>query len=567
MTNARQTLRQQAEERVKKQSPDPNAIGSEETGRLLHELQVHQIELEMQNEELRRAQEEVEVSRTKYFDLYDLAPVGYLTLNEKGLILEANLIVSQMLGVDRGALVKQPISRFILPEDQDIYYRHLKQLFETGKQQACELRILRAKADPFWVRIESTVGLDVDGVSINRTMISDIADRKRMEDERIIMSKLESTGILAGGIAHDFNNLLTAILGNLELIMMFPHLDGGMTAHLEAAQKAALMARDLTKLLITFSKGGEPIKKLITLSGLLEEQGRFTLRGSPVGCNFSLPSDLWLTKVDESQMGQVIRNIVLNAREAMPEGGLVSVMAENLVLNTPSDLPLPTGDYVKVSLTDQGGGIPAEILPKIFDPYFSTKQRGGQKGMGLGLTICHSVVQKHGGAITVDSKTGEGTAIQIYLPALRKGMKEEPAGPDIIKGPGRILVMDDAEIKRNLIRAMLTQLGYEVELVEDGKKAVECYRQAKAQEQPFDVVILDSTVQGGMGGVKTIRELVQIDPTVRAIVLSSYDNDPVIQNYEQYGFRGALLKPFLINDLSEVLSRIIGTDNIPKITP
>ncbi|MBA4394802.1 MAG: hybrid sensor histidine kinase/response regulator, partial [Desulfobacca sp.] len=355
--------------------------------------------------------------------------------------------------------------------------------------------------------------------------------------------------------------LLSVILGNLELIKLFDQSGESLTNSVEAAMKAGLEARGLTQQLITLAQGGDPVKKLTSLSGLLQEQVTFALRGSQVTCKFSIPDDLWPVEVDGSQIGQVIRNIVLNAREAMAGGGTILILAENIELTLPSNLPLPPGDYIKTSISDHGKGIPEDILPKIFDPYFSTKQRGNQKGMGLGLTICRSIIQKHGGAITVE------TTLDLYLPALRAAISELPALSGGILWTARILVMDDEEMIRTLSESTLRQLGFDVELAENGERAIERYQAAKDLGHPFDAVILDLTIRGGMGGKETIQELLKIDPNVKAIVFSGYSNDPVIQDYEKYGFKGALKKPFLIRDLNNTLSKVLGSDKTQEPHP
>ena len=525
----------------------------------------HVISITKDISERKRVEQTLLESEERFRSLVDNAPDA-IFIQAQGQFAYVNKAAVELFGkISPDQLLGQPVMNRFHPDYHEAVRERLRLLNEERKEiTRLEQKYLKLDGTSFDVEV-SAVPFLYENQKGALFFFRDISERKRMDEERIILSKLDSTGILAGGIAHDFNNLLSVILGNLEISRLNAQNAEEVTPYLEAAQKAALAARDLANQLITFSKGGEPIKKLITLSDLLGEQVIFSLRGSPVEFNLTIPSDLWLTEVDESQIGQVIRNIVLNAREAMPDGGLVSVKAENVELREASDLSLPAGNYVKVSITDQGGGIPGEILPMIFDPYFSTKQRGDQKGMGLGLTICHSVIQKHGGSITADSKTSKGTTIQIYLPALRKGKEEEPVVPAVSTGSGRILVMDDVEMIRNLVGEILPRLGYEVELVEDGEKALESYRKAKAHGQSFDAVVLDLTVRGGMGGKETIQELVKIDPLVKAIVLSGYHNDPVVQNYEQYGFMGALSKPFLINDLSEILSRIIGSAAIPKV--
>jgi PAS domain S-box-containing protein len=550
-------LRRNAEERLREQHPERDQAPTDaDTQRLVHELQVHQIELEMQNEELQKARDEMEAGLEKYSDLYDFAPVGYLTLDREGTILEANLTSASLLGIERSRLVKRRFGLCVSAADLPAFNAFLTRVFESKAREFCEVTVLNEGKPPVEVRIEAAVA--ASGREC-RAVLEDITERKRAEEDRLILNKLESTGILAGGIAHDFNNLLTMILLNLELAgTLIP--PGEELAHfLEQAKQAASMANGLTQQLMTFAKGGAPVRKPTRLSGVIQEAVRLAVSGSRVRCDFSLAEDLWLAEVDAGQIGQVIRNLVLNAREAMPEGGVISVQAENVVLGPQENPSLPPGDYVRVSITDRGGGIAKELLPKIFDPYFSTKQRATQKGMGLGLTICHTVIQKHGGAIAVESAPGVGTTFRIHLPASRKLLQKEKASvPASLPRHARILVMDDNEVVRNLFKRLLQQMGHEVELVEHGQGAVEAYGSAKGQGRPFDVVILDLTVRAGVGGQEAIQALLKVDPAVKAIVMSGYANDPVILEPERYGFKGVLAKPFDRDSLRKVLARVLG---------
>lgn len=401
-----------------------------------------------------------------------------------------------------------------------------------------------------------------DGIEI------DITERKRLEEERIVMSKLESTGILAGGIAHDFNNLLAVVLGNLELIKMFGQNGADRRESLRAAITATLEAKNLTQQLITLSSGGNPLTQSTSLARVLPDQISITLSGSPVESELSLLPDLWTVEIDEGQINQVVRNLVLNAREAIPDGGIISIAAANEVVSQSSILSLPPGDYVKISISDPGNGIPEEILPKIFDPYFSTKERGNQKGMGLGLTICRSIVQKHGGVVLVDTKVGSGTTFQVYLPAIREGPPPSPHSfQEILHGSGRILVMDDEGMMRDITKAVLRRLGYEVKLSENGEQVIEYYQDAMDQGRPFDAVLLDLTVRGGMGGKETIQRLLPIDPEVKAVAISGYNHHPVMEHFEQYGFKAALPKPFQIAELAETLTKILGTKKEEQTKP
>ncbi len=514
--------------------------------------------------ERKQAEEALKKSEEKYRDLVENINDVIFEVDEDGGITYISPACEALIGFSPAALIGRPIMDFLFPEDRPIALEGVRKTL-SGHVQPIEVRVVNQFGALRWVRVSSRPITKKDrGIGL-RGILTDLTESKRRDEERMIMDKLESTGILAGGIAHDFNNLLTVILGNLELAKMSPRFSETIAPYLNDAERAATAARSLTRQFITFAKGDAPVKKRISLTGLLKEQAKFTLRGSPLGYECAFPPDLWCTEVDENQIGQVFRNIILNAREAMPDGGMISIGAENWEVGPSSGLPLPEGDYARVTISDRGGGIPEEVLPKIFDPYFSTRQRGDQKGMGLGLTICHSVVRKHGGAITVDSKTGEGTTFHIYLPAFQQGT---PAG-QTMEGPlaltRRILVMDDEEMVRHLLGEILDQLGFEAELAEDGEKALASFQQAKDSGRPFDAAILDLIVAGGMGGKETVQELLKIDPSARAVVSSGYSNDPVMMEYERYGFKGAMAKPYRISELRDTLSKVIGIDQNPGI--
>ena len=551
-------LRRCAEERLGQQHPETGAARTEaDTQRLVHELQVHQIELEMQNEELQHARDEMEAGLEKYSDLYDFAPVGYLTLDREGTIREANLASASLLGIDRSRLVKRRFGLYVSEACLPAFTAFLTKVFESKHREFCEVRLLRDAKPPVEVRIEAAAA--ASGREC-RAVLEDITEHKRAEEDRLILNKLESMGILAGGLAHDFNNLLAVIVLNVDLAQGTNLPEKELAHLLGGAKRAAMMASSLVQQLITFASGGAPVRKPACLSEGIQASVRSALSGSRVACEFSLAEDLWLAEVDEGQIGQVIRNVVLNAREAMPQGGVVSVRAENVVLGSHEISSLPSGDYVRVSIADRGGGIAKEVLPKIFDPYFSTKQRGDRKGMGLGLTICHAVIQKHGGAIAVESEVGIGTTFHIYLPAFRKELADQNAFvPKILPRHGRILVMDDEDGVRKVLGASIERMGHEVELVEDGERAIEVYARAKAQGRPFDAVILDLTIRRGMGGHEAILALRRIDSAAKAIVMSGYADDPVLQEPERHGFKGVLAKPFDSDNLSNVLARVLGS--------
>ena len=386
-------------------------------------------------------------------------------------------------------------------------------------------------------------------------VLASAIERKRMEGELLKTGKYESLGVLAGGIAHDFNNLLTGIIGNISLAKTFARPEEKIYEILERSEKACFRATELTTQLITFAKGGAPIKKTVLINDLIKDSVSFVLSGSNIRCEFSIQDDLWPVEVDEGQIRQVISNLIVNAAEIMPEGGVIKVRAENITISIKDTLLLKEGKYIRVFIEDQGIGIPKELLGKVFDPYFTTKQ----KGSGLGLSTAYSIIHKHAGVITVESALGVGTTFCIYLPAskkiaARKASTHEEAS--IIR-QGKILVMDDEEMVRKLAGDLWSIIGYEVGLARDGKEAIELYRKAKEVGKPFDIVMLDLTIPGGMGGRETIKRLLEIDPDVKAIVVSGYSNDPIMADCKAYGFIGAVTKPYNIEELRKLVGEII----------
>lgn len=388
----------------------------------------------------------------------------------------------------------------------------------------------------------------------------DITERKVMEEELIKNQKLESLGTLAGGIAHDFNNLLTAILGSISLAKT--ELSSGKLTNkrLEVIEQTSQRAKDLTFQLLTFAKGGEPLMKIVDISELLRETTMLALRGANVNYKFLIDQDLWPVRADEGQISQAVNNLVLNASQSMDniEGGTVSVFAKNVPLNESDSLPLEPGKYVKVAIEDEGCGIEQGDFTKIFDPYFTNRK----EGHGLGLASTHSIIEKHGGFISFDSAVNKGSSFYFYLPAFSgisvESENKEFAG-EMIKGNGHILIMDDEKIIRDVAGEILKNLGYDVELAEDGRRALEKFRQAKENGNPFDAVILDLTVPGGLGGMETLEHMKNIDAEVKAIVSSGYSNDPIMSEYKNHGFIDAVPKPYRADFLAEVLNRILSS--------
>ncbi len=396
------------------------------------------------------------------------------------------------------------------------------------------------------------------GVSV---FFRDISERKKIESERLTTSKLESLGTLAGGIAHDLNNILTVISGNIGLAQIDAPADSGnLLGFLSKAGQAAQHAAHLSSQLLTFSKGGAPLKKVVSIGELLEHSAEFALYGSSLRADFDIAVDLWKAEVDAGQIEQVVNALMLNAREAMPHGGTVRVRSRNVILEENGKTSLPAGRYVKVTITDRGTGVPEEMRTKIFDPYFTTKPTG----TGLGLAISYSIVKKHGGLLLLENSSPEGSVFAFYLRASERSV----AAPEA-RSPGkpfhynhqRILIMDDEAAIRELTSQLLGTLGYEVTAVPDGLEAVRLYERALRRGEHFQAVILDATVRGGMGGVATIERLRRMDPQVNAIICSGYSDEAALSEFLAYGFRGALPKPFTRSELADALQRTFETAN------
>jgi PAS domain S-box-containing protein len=385
----------------------------------------------------------------------------------------------------------------------------------------------------------------------------DVTELYNMEQEQLKLKKLESLGTLAGGIAHDFNNILAAILGNIDLATHDKGLNEKTGRYLLAAQKASLRAKGLTTQLLTFAKGGTPIKKAASIGELVRESADFVLHGSNVSRTYQIADDLWMAEVDKGQISQVVQNLAINADHAMPIGGELTIHCENCPLEKIEDDFTKTSDYyVKITVTDTGLGIPANVLDQIFDPYFSTKQRGS----GLGLSICHSIVTRHDGHIGVQSMPGTGTSFSLYLPASKDQrvspvrLEEEPSQNQY---RSRIMLMDDDEVILDIAQEMLETLGHEVILACDGEEAIALFEKYRENGAPVDVIVMDLTIPGGMGGKEAVLRILDIDPDARVIVSSGYSNDPVMANYQQYGFAAAIDKPYLLQDFVKGIEKCL----------
>jgi PAS domain S-box-containing protein len=670
---------------------------------LIHELRVHQAELEMQNEELRLTQMKLEASNARYFDLYNLAPFGYLTLDQNIQIMEINLTGALLLGMERSELVKQSLTDFIASEDQGIFYLCRRQLNALQMSKICEIRLVKKNNSRFWAQVKMTMVQDTEsGKNVYRAVIIDISEnkqaeemlvtannkllmkikernkatytlrkseehfqqivellpvaifchneteivfanaeaaelvclesrqeftgkslieflhpedkeifnqqfkqvfagraqkksltvrmisereividtelfltsftykgdpvvqitaynitrRKKVEEEFFKAEKLKSISILAGGIAHDFNNYLTVLLGNISLAMSYKDNPDKLYKYLEHTKKATLQTRDLTSQLFAFTKGEELVKEVISMEQLINECTNFALSGSNVRCHFSFSENLPMVEVDKGQITQVMYNIIINAVQAMPGGGTIWIKVETLtVVADITDTPaaLSAGEYLKVSITDEGTGIPEQSLNKIFDPFFTTKENGS----GLGLAGSYSIIKNHHGDIQAESVMGKGTSLRFMIPTSTQSTAANVKEADIIYGSGKILVMDDEEDIREVIGQMLTTMGYDVHFTSNGTEAIEAYLEAKRDGRSFDLVIMDMTIRGGMGGKNAIQELLKEDPEIKAIVASGYSKDPIMAHYREYGFRGVIKKPFSIAELSSIIHEVI----------
>ena len=506
--------------------------------------------------ERKKAEEEIQIQRARFESIFERSLEGIVTLDINNNILEANAGFENIYGYKQEEIIGKRLDDLIVPER--FYYGEAKELDKMALDGIIGYETVRKRKDGTEINISLSAGPIKMGEEVRGRFVifRDITERKMLEEEYQKTVRLESVGTLAGGIAHDFNNFLTGIMGNIGLAKRYVEPKSKAEDRLLEAEKASLRAKDLTQQLLTFARGGAPIRKLVSITELIRDSATFALRGSNTGCDFSLPDDLCPVKADEGQINQVITNIVLNADEAMPEGGILNIGAKNTVIQKGGALPLPKGNYIEITIADHCVGIPQEHLSKIFDPYFTTKQ----KGSGLGLATAYSIVKNHGGYITAESTPTVGTTFHIYLPASKKRMprkEKEAAAQPALLGKGRILVMDDDEIIRQLLDDELTSVGYEVELTVDGAEAIEHYRKARESGQPFDAVILDLTIPGGMGGKEAINKLLEIDPNVKAIVSSGYSTDPIMSDFKDYGFSGVVAKPYKVEQLEKTLHSLL----------
>lgn len=670
-------LRRRAEALLReKQKNQPSAAGTgrtvHDTQRLVQELQIHQIELEMQNEQLERARAETEVALERYIDLYEFAPSGYFTLGRDGTIRQANLTGSKLLGLDRSRLVNCRFGLFVAESSRPVLLAFMAKVFASYSRETCEAMLLREGKPPFYARIEARC---TDDGQECRAVVVDITERKRSEEkiqeqasllelsqdaiyvrsldekiqywnkgaeqlygwtakeaihgdfgkmgyeertsfeaakaifleegswsgevrkltksrqEVVVASRwtllrdgqgnpssilvidtditeqrrleaqfraqrLELIGTLAGGIAHDLNNILQVIVTNLDLAASMATFDERLPQYLEDASQGAKRATNLSRRLLTFSKGGAPIKQALDVAEILTHAVLLALSGSKLKSHFAYQPDLYPVIGDPVQLTQVIENVVINACEATPQRGKLLVRAENVDESLPLSSGLPAGRYVRIEIEDSGTGIPESIRDRIFEACFTTKPGGS----GLGLATVKSIMQQHGGGITIESTVGRGTTVSLMLPAAahRPDPPVATLPPPVVNSTGRILVIDDEEMILSVVGTMLNSLGYECAVAQDGLSGFRKYIRAKADGNPFAAVLLDATIPNGVSGEEALKLLLEADENARVILCSGYADNDLINKAEQLGFRAFLAKPFSISEFVSVFNKVLS---------
>ena len=487
--------------------------------------------------------------------VFESAQIGMIVTGPGARILRANPALCSLLDYTEDELRQRTFVDITHPDDVE-HSRRQSQALRSGKAPHIDMekRYVRRDGSVVWARttVSRTMGPAEDGREFV-VMVQDISQRKRMERELGKIEKLESLGVLAGGIAHDFNNLLTGILGNLSLARMQQGDPVGLSKRLDQAEKASLRARELTQQLLTFSRGGAPVKKTLAAGALVRETAEFAISGSNVLGQVVVAEDLWLVDADPGQLGQVVHNLVINADQAMPDGGAVHVRVANRRLQEAEVAPLSAGRYITISVSDEGQGIAPETLPRIFDPFFSTKAAG----TGLGLATAYSIVSRHGGHIAVHTEKTVGTCMTVFLPASEARTAAEPVVEPGGACRGRVLIMDDEEHVRTIAGEILRTAGFMVDCTADGRAAIDTFGQARQSGEPYDVVVLDLTVPGGVGGQVALGELRQLDPGVQALVSSGYSNDPVMAAHREHGFAGVIAKPYTAAELVQAVRRLL----------
>ena len=500
-------------------------------------------------------------SEERYRELFEQAVGGIYRTSPEGRFLSVNPALARILGfANAEEMITWSGSNttpllYVKPGRRDEFITALN---PHGQLNDFESEVHHRGGGTGWISENARAVHDEAGrLLYYEGFVTDISARRQLESEIGRASKLEAVGILAGGIAHDFNNILTVVLGNVTLAESDTAPTNPVSARLIEAKRATLRARDLTLQLLTFAKGGEPVRATIDLRELLKESAAFALHGARARGEFQLPRGLWQVNADKGQVGQVVQNLVINAVQAMPDGGVVTISAANVEFTpaNPGGPQLPPGRYVQLAVADTGVGIAREHLAKIFDPYFTTKEQGS----GLGLASAYSIVRKHGGHIMVESEPGKGTVFRLWLPAVLGSKAPFAPGATSSRAPfrARILFMDDEPSIRSMAVLFMQRIGYDCDVAVDGAEAVRKYQEELAAGRKYEAVVMDLTVPGGMGGREAMEHLRRLDPSVCAIVSSGYSRDPVLANYQTHGFQAVLPKPYGLEQLTKVMRGVL----------
>ncbi len=494
-------------------------------------------------------------AKEKYYSLFNSVPVGlYRSRVDNGTILVCNDVFSNLFGYNNSEECLEEFTPSKHYVNIDFYQKMLTAIYQRGAVQDFEVKMRKKDDSIVWMSYSAVAYSEenyIEGVA------TDITDRKNLELEMLKREKLESLGVIAGGIAHNFNNILTAISSQITVAKLKSSSTKEFLTSLNKADKMIFQAKYLSQQLITFAKGGIIHKKATSIAKLIQDAIDFSLAGSNIKCSYSIRENLPVVMIDPNQISQVINNIILNARDAMPEGGEIEIKIE--MISKPKEFFLVSeNDYIKITIKDQGQGIAEEYVQKIFDPYFTTKP----EGTGLGLATSYSIIKKHKGLIRVESKINVGTVFYIYLPVFDKkeGTEIEQRIDRQVKrkNKGKILLLDDNMHILNNTGEILEHYGYELELCRDGKEAILLYQKEMRLERKFDIVILDLIIPAGMGGVETLKALLGIDPKVKAIAMSGYSNDSVITDFQKYNFKAVVIKPYSIRELKHIINEVMA---------
>ncbi|OVE80626.1 hypothetical protein BVY04_05420 [bacterium M21] len=491
---------------------------------------------------------------------------GVIVADNTGRLTMMNPAAEKLTGWEQDQAIGQPVSRIyqVLNETtheicdglvEQVLARQLPFLRVSGHAKA-----VRRDGSEVWVAdnaapIRGKQG-DVIGVVL---VIRDVTQKRRVEEEQAKLQKLESIGILAGGIAHDFNNLLTVMRGHLELAHRQVDGNSKLHHHLKRTEGACISAGGLTKQLLTFSKGGNPVRQTACVDDCVRDTADFVLHGANVKCTFDLSKDLWPARVDTGQISQVIQNLLINSRQAMPAGGTIAVTMRNVPELEAKTMELESGTFIEIAIKDEGIGMDEESQNRIFEPYYTTKKTGS----GLGMAVCHSIITKHGGSIKVASILGKGTTFTIHLPALPEETVVRRSAVDDLDLPinAHILLMDDKLEVLQVTQVMLEGLGCSVECADDGGVAIEAFNAASKAGDPHDLLLVDLTVPGGIGGLEVLNKIKECSPETPVIVTSGYSDDVIMAKYEEYGFSARVEKPFMISELARAICQCLENRN------